>query len=154
MIIDTKEEASTLRRTKMFAVIVYVVTVMVTAVFLQLGKTLEILIYVVASLAFLLFYWFQYMMQYTYLYYSDNSKNLIFKFYSMRLFYGKPSAIEISKSNFLKFELETSFFNKKESLVLFQKTDKGVFKYPPISLTLLGKKQKTELKRALFSLER
>ena len=154
MIIDTKEEASTLRRTKMFVVIVYVVSIMVTAIFLQLGKAIELAIYIVFSVLFLIFYWFQYMMQYTYLYFSDNSKNLVFKFYSMRLFYGKPKTISISKANFLKYELEMSFFNKKESLLLYQKTDKGVAKYPPISLTLLSKKQKTELKRALFALEK
>jgi len=153
MIIDTKEEAKTLRSTKMFVAIVYVV-LMVTTRFLPLDTTFKVMIYSVLSVLFLLYYWFQFMMQYTYFYYSDNSNSLKFRFYSMRLFYGKPRAIEISKANFLKFDLEKSFFNKKESLVLFQKTDKGIFKYPPISLSLLGKRQKTELKRALFSMEK
>ena len=153
MVIDTKEEASTLRSTKMFAVIVYSVLIVVTAVFLPVGKTVEIIIYGVLSVVFLTFYWFQYKMNYTYLYFSNNSKNLVFKFYSMRIFSGKPKTIEISKTSFFKYELVTSFFNKKESLFLYQKTDKGIAKYPPISLTLLGKKQKTELKRALFSME-
>ena len=154
MVIDTKEEARTVRNTKMFVVIVYAVLIVVTVVFIPVGKTVEILIYGALSIIFLLFYWFQYKMHYTYLYFSDNSKNLVFRFYSMRLFSGKPKTIEIPKTSFLKYELETSFFNKKESLLLYQKTDKGVAKYPPISLTLLRKKQKTDLKRALFSIER
>ena len=151
MVIDTKEEASTLMKTKTFVIIVYSVLVVVTAVFVPVVLTVKYTICSILSVIFLLFYWFQYKMHYTYLYFSNNSKNLVFRFYSLRNFYGKPKMIEISKTSFLKYDLVISLFNKKESLVLYQKTSKGVAKYSPISLTLLGKKQKTELKRALFS---
>jgi len=153
MVIDTKEEAKTLRSTKMFVIACCSVLAVVTAVFVPVGTAVKIMIWGALFVIFLIFFWFQYMMNYTYFYFSNNSKNLIFRFYSMQLFSGKPKTIEISKASFLKYELVSDFFNKKESLVLFQKTDKGVAKYPPISLTLLGKKQKTELKRALFSME-
>jgi len=152
MIIDTKEEALTFRNTKAFAVIAFSVLIVVTVVFSPFDQMLKNIIYGALSVAFLVFYWFQYQMHYTYFYFSDNSKNLVFRFYSLRFFSGKPRSIEISKTSFLKYDIETSFFNKKDSLVLYQKTDKGVAKYPPISLTLLSKKQKTELKRTLFSI--
>ena len=152
MIIDTKEEALAFRNTKGFAVIAFSVLIVVTVVFSSFDQMLKNIIYGVLSVAFLLFYWYQYQMHYTYLYFSDNSKNLVFKFYSLRFFSGKPRTIEISKSSFFKYDIESGFFNKKDSLVLYQKTDRGVAKYPPISLTLLSKKQKTELKRALFAL--
>ncbi len=151
MIIDTKEEASTLWRTKSFVVIIFVLTVVVTVFFIPLDKTPKALICGVLSVFFLVFYWFQYNMEYTYFYFSNNNKNLVFKFYSLRNLYGKPKTIEISKISFCKYDVITSFFNKKESLVLYQKTPKGIAKYPPISLTLLNKSQKTELKRALFT---
>ena len=151
MIIDTKEEALTLRHTKSFAIIAFSVLIIVTVVFASFGQMLKNIIYGALSIVFLVFYWFQYKMNYTYFYFSNNSKNLVFKFYSLRFFSGKPKTIEISKSNFLKYDIVTSFFDKKDSLVLYQKTAKGVAKYPPISLTLLRKKQKTELKRALFA---
>ena len=57
----------------------------------------------------------------------------------------------MSKASFAKYDIVTGFFNQKDSLVLYQKTPKGVAKYPPIPLTLLNKKQKTELKRTLFA---
>jgi len=152
MIIDTKEEALTLKNTKTFAVIVFSVLIIVTVVFAPLDQMIKSIIYGTLSIAFLIFYWFQYQMHYTYFYFSNNSKNLVFRFYSLQFFSGKPKTIEIAKTSFLKYDIVTSFFNKKEALVLYQKTDKGIAKYPPISLTLLGKKQKTELKRVLFAM--
>ncbi len=151
MIIDTKEEATTLWRTKTFVIAIYSVLVVVTVAFLPVDKTIKIFICAGLSVIFLVFYWFQYKMEYNYFYFSNNNKNLVFKFYSLRNFYGKPKTIEIAKMSFMKYDITTSFFNKKESLVLYQKTAKGVAKYPPISLTLLNKNQKTELKRALFT---
>jgi hypothetical protein len=152
MIIDTKEEALTLRNTKHFAVIVFSVLIIITVFLAPFDQMVKGIIYGTLSCVFLAFYWFQYQMHYTYFYFSNNSKNLVFRFYSLRFFSGKPKTIEIAKSSFVKYDIVTSFFNKKDSLVLYQKTTKGVAKYPPISLTLLGKKQKTELKRALFAM--
>ena len=150
MIIDTKEEASTLRKTKTFVIIVYAILIAFTVIFIDVGPLLY-LICGVLSLVFVLFYWFQYNMEYTYFYFSNNSKSLVFKFYSLQNFYGKPKTIEIPKSHLVKYEILMSFFNRKDSIVLYQKTAKGTAKYPPISITLLNKKQKTELKRTLFS---
>ena len=152
MIIDTKEEAATLRKTKTFVVIIYSVVLVILAAFATFDIAYKFIIMGVLSVAFLAFYWLQYQMEYTYFYFSNNNKNLVFKFYSMRNLYGKPKTIEISKISFFKYNITTSFFNKKDALVLYQKTTKGVAKYPPISLTLLSKNQKTELKRALFAI--
>ncbi|MDR2848095.1 MAG: hypothetical protein LBV39_03220 [Bacteroidales bacterium] len=150
MIIDTKEEAFTLWRTKTFVVGVFLALVFIV-VLTSWDTTTKTLLVGVLALTFLLFYWYQYNMEYHYFYFSNNNKNLIFKFYSLRNFSGKPKSIEIAKLNFYKYDITTAFFNKKESLILYQKTPKGIAKYPPISLTLLNKNQKTELKRALFT---
>ena len=149
MIIDTKEEASTLGKTKTFVLIIYVVSVMLIVVFIKMQATSKMMICGALSVLFLLFYWFQYNMEYTYFYFSNNKMNLIFKFYSLRIFFGKPKTIEIPKSGLMKYEIVKSFFKQKESLILYQKTPKGIAKYPPISLTLLSKKQKKELELAL-----
>jgi len=153
MIIDTKEEAVALRNVKNFVLICCSVLAVITAAFIPVETMVKFIIWGALFVIFLIFFWFQYKMDYTYFYFSNNGKSLIFKFYSMRIYSGKPKTIEISKTNFMKYDLVMSFFNKKESLVLYQKTTKGIAKYPPISLTLLNTKQKTELKRALFSME-
>ena len=152
MIIDTKEEASTLWKTKTFVIMVYAVLVFVTAYFADVGAVVKISVYGVLSVVLLIFFWFQYRMKYTYFYFSNSGKNLVFRFYTLRVIAGKPKTIEISKTNFVKYDIVTDFFSKKDSLVLYQKTPKGVAKYPPISLTLLSKNKKTELKRTLFAM--
>ena len=149
MIIDAKTEASTLRKTKTFLLIVYMLLVVVTAVFLPLDITFKFLICGVLSAFFIIFYWYQYNMKYTYIYFSNNSKDLIFRFYSMQIFFGKPRTIEISKKSFIKYEILTEFFGKRDSLILYQKTLNGIAKYPPISLILLNKKQKKDLREGL-----
>ncbi len=151
MTIDTKEEASTLWRTKAVVVAIFSVLIIVIVFFIPLGSVIRSIICGALSLIFLFFYWYQYKMEYTYFYFSNATQNLVFKFYSLRNFYGRPKTIEISKMSFSKYEFITGFFNKKESLVLYQRTPKGVAKYPPISLTLLKKSQRTELKRALHA---
>ncbi|MDR1673337.1 MAG: hypothetical protein LBS09_07780 [Bacteroidales bacterium] len=151
MIIDTQKEASTLWRTKMLLIAVFISMILMIVFFISLSPELKKIILGGWSLLFLLFYWYQYRMEYTYFYFSGNGKNLIFRFYSMRNFYGKPKSIEIAKTNFYKYDVIFKFFNKKEMLVLYQKTPKGIAKYPPIPLTLLTKNQKTELKRTLFA---
>jgi len=151
MIIDAKDEATTLRKTKAFVMMVCLVLIVVTFLYIPIDFTLKLIVNSAAAVAFVIFYWFQHKMEYTYFYFSNNNKNLIFRFYSLRIFSGKPKTIEIPKKNFMKYDILTSFFNKKDFLVLYQKTPKGIVKYPPISLTLLNKNQKTELKRALFA---
>ena len=149
MIIDTVEEASTMRKTKAFVIIFCVILIFITAIFTRLPGIYKTIIYSVLSVVMILFYWYQYNMKYSYFYFSNNTKNLIFKFYSLRHFSGSPQTIEIAKLNFKKYEIEKAFFNKRESLILYQKTPNGVAKYPPISLSLLSKKQKKELESAL-----
>ena len=149
MIIDTKLEASTLRKTKAFVLIVYAVMVVVTVAFFRIQPAFKFLICGILSAIFLIFYWYQYNMKYTYFYFSNNSNNFVFKFYSLQIFFGKPRTIEFPKKNFVKYEIITGFFGKRDSLVLYQKTPKGVAKYPPISLTVLNKKQKKELMSSL-----
>ena len=152
MIIDTKEAASTLWKAKTSVITVYAVLVFVTAYFIPIDTLFKYMIYGVLSVILLIFFWFQYQMNYTYFYFSNNSKNLVFRFYTLRIIAGKPKTIEISRTNFVKYDIVVGFHDKKDSLVLYQKTPKGMAKYPPISLTLLSKNQKTDLKRTLFAM--
>jgi len=151
MIIDSKDEATILRKTNAFVMMVLAIVIVGTLLWMQIETTIKYAIVGVSVTASLVYYWLQFKMEYTYFYFSNNRKDLIFRFYSLHIFSGKPRTIEIPKTTFLKYDILTGFFDKKDYLVLYQKTPKGVVKYPPISLTLLNNKQKTELKRALFT---
>lgn len=84
-----------------------------------------------------------------YIYFSDNGNNIVFKFYSMRIFSGKKNTIEIHKEDFVKFQINSSLFKMREYLIVYQKLKKGIAKYPPISITGLSKKDKAKLKNQL-----
>ena len=84
-----------------------------------------------------------------YIYFSDNGNNIVFKFYSMRIFSGKKNTIEIHKEDFVKFQITSSLFRMREYLIVYQKLKKGIAKYPPISITGLSKKDKAKLKNQL-----
>ena len=66
------------------------------------------------------------------------------KFISM-----KPKMVVIPKNEFYKYEIETSFLGRRKALILYQKTPKGILKYPPIYVTSLNKEEHEKLKLAL-----
>ena len=80
-----------------------------------------------------------------YIYFSDNGNNIVFKFYSMRIFSGKKNTIEIYKKDFVKFQTNSSLFKMRDYLIIYQKLKKGIAKYPPISITGLSRKDKAKL---------
>ena len=80
-----------------------------------------------------------------YIYFSDNGNNIVFKFYSMKIFSGKKNTIEIHKKDFVKFETNSSLFKIRDYIIIYQKLNKGIAKYPPISITGLSKKDKAKL---------
>ena len=84
-----------------------------------------------------------------YIYFSDNGNNIVFRFYSMKIFSGKKNTIEIHKKDFVKFETSSSLFKMRDYIIIYQKLKKGIAKYPPLSITGLSKKNKTKLKNQL-----
>jgi len=84
-----------------------------------------------------------------YIYFSDNGNNIVFRYYSMQIFSGKKNTLEINKKDFVKFQTNSSLFKMKDYLIIYQKLRKGIAKYPPISITGLSKKDKTNLKNQL-----
>lgn len=81
---------------------------------------------------------------------TEDSK-LIFRYYSLRIFSAKHKSIEIPLSDFIGFEIATSFKGLKKSLILFQKMKGKKAKYPPISISALTKEQVVELEAFLKS---
>ncbi|PLX01150.1 MAG: hypothetical protein C0594_14125 [Marinilabiliales bacterium] len=79
-----------------------------------------------------------------YIYLSDNSSKIEMRFFSMQLFAKKRTAIEIPKTSFYKYDLQKKSIGLVEEVTLFQKTPKGVAKYPPVSITALTKKERED----------
>lgn len=97
---------------------------------------------------------YRFVLDYHFVNYSDAGEKLVFKYYTLRPFMQKRMSIEIQKSNFVKFEILTSVFGKKKTLILFQKINKNLAKYPPISLSALSSEDISKLRSSLNSLAR
>ena len=98
---------------------------------------------------YIIYYLLEYYLNYHYIYFTDEGKKLIFRFYSMRMFQGTKKAIEIPKDLFIKYDIKMSFFKIKTQLILYQKHQKEIIKYPPLNITLLNKDEKQNIFNSL-----
>ncbi|MFO7830201.1 MAG: hypothetical protein R6V23_16385 [Bacteroidales bacterium] len=114
--------------------------------FWGIGKTEGIVLVVVLYALYLVVTYF---INYNYLYYSDEGSKIILRFVSLRPFNSKRNAIEIPKKYYNGYIIKKSLFNLKEEIIFSIHTQKGIAKYPPISITGLTVKQKNLLKRSL-----
>jgi hypothetical protein len=84
-------------------------------------------------------------MNYNYIYFNDESAKIIFRYHRIKMFERSYKSIEISKNTFINFEEKIFFFNQRHDIILHQRTNKGIAKYPSVSITALDKMQKKEL---------
>jgi hypothetical protein len=97
-----------------------------------------------------LYFFIGFIRNYHFFLYSDNGSKLVFRYYSLRPFNKKQSAVEIDKNTFADFKIENIFFGFITRLYLFQKMPNGIIaKYPPINITLLKNKEINQLSESL-----
>lgn len=91
--------------------------------------------------------------KYNYIIYDDEEDpNIIcIKFYAMTSVFPKYNMIKIPKDRLYKFEFKKTFVNQRNDLVLYQKTEQGIAKYKPISISALNQDNKIKLIDALNS---
>ena len=82
-----------------------------------------------------------------FVFYSDHGDKLKLRYYPVRAFNKKKNSIEIPKDRFVKFETEKTFFGEK--LILYQKFNKGVGKYPAVSLSGMSPEDRNKIKASL-----
>jgi|GEM_PF-263782 Ca2+/Na+ antiporter len=102
---------------------------------------------------FILYLIYRYKKRYQIIIYDDEEspQHIIIKFYSMTSFIPKYNMIKIPKNSLYKIQIQKSFYNKREELIIFQKLKEGIAKYRPISLTGLNNQTKTLLIQTLDS---
>ncbi len=105
------------------------------------------------SFFFVLYMIYRFKKRYQIIFYDDEEspQHIILKFYSMTSFIPKYNMIKIPKNSLYKIEIQKSFYNKREELIIYQKLKEGIAKYRPISLTGLTNKNKTLLLQTLDS---
>lgn len=90
-------------------------------------------------------------LNYQYIYFSDEGESIIFRYYSAGLITGNKNSVEINKRTFSGFTIDKKFFGLVESITLYQRLREGIAKYPPIFLSALKKTDKDRIIRSLNS---
>lgn len=150
MVIENKNTITSFNMRRYIIILLYVSIIIFISFAYDLGIHWEgntkIILIVSFTLAFLLFSFYEYFLNCTYFYFSDEEEGkLIFRYASMRIFEGKRNSIEVGKHNFYKYSIESSFFSQKRSLIIYIRTEKGVAKYPPVSISCLGRNKTVRL---------
>ncbi len=90
-------------------------------------------------------------LNYQYIYYSDDGNNLVFRYFTSGIFGGKKNSIEINKMTFSGFTIEKRLFGLIQSIILYQNLKEGKAQYPPIYISSLTRKEKAKVTRSLNS---
>lgn len=88
-------------------------------------------------------------LNYQYISYSDEGENIIFRYFTSGIVGGKKNSIEISKISFSGYKIETRFFGLIQSIILYQKFQEGVAKYPPVYISALNPEEKAKVINSL-----
>lgn len=84
-----------------------------------------------------------------YIYFTDEGKSIVLRYFSMSIFSRKKNSIEIPKKEFSGYQLQTSFRGLKKKIVLLQQYKGKDLPYPQVSITALSKKELKQLTGAL-----
>jgi hypothetical protein len=107
-------------------------------------------LYVIIICAVYVFYnLYRFFLNLNFIYFNDQSEKIVFKYYSLRPFMQKRRSIEIAKGSLMKFEVNKGLISRKKNLVLFQKINNKIAKYPPISISALNSEEYSNLLSAL-----
>ncbi len=87
-------------------------------------------------------------------YFSDETDKIVIRYYNAHPWIRHYRAIEFKQTQFAGYELVTSRLNLVKELIIHQQTSKGVFKYPPVSLSALPKPTLELLKKKLIQMTR
>jgi len=149
MLINNKELATRIRLGFMLAIFVYLVLIVLAIIlhwsekhYFELGLTALLLLGIV---------WF-FSRGYNYIYFNTEGSKIVLRYMGLQPILSDNYAIEIPKSKFVKYKIKKTKLGLRTLLVLYQKTNKGISKYPPVSITSLKKSEKKDILDALDKL--
>jgi E3 ubiquitin-protein ligase DOA10 len=100
---------------------------------------------------FLLIIFLPELLNYQYIYFSDEGDTIIFRYYTSGFIEGKKNSVEIGKKTFSGFTLDKNFFGLIQSITLYQRMKEGVAKYPPVFISALKREYKKSILESLNS---
>ena len=88
-------------------------------------------------------------LNYQFLSYSDEGDYLVFRYFTAGIAGGRKNSVEINKTTFSGYKVETRFFGFIQSIILFQKVQGGVANYPPVYISALTREEKEKVIKSL-----
>lgn len=155
MIIDTQKNTIRIQLRKLiflFLLVFFLVLLYTTTFFINPVLGIDRNTYAIAATAlYICYYAFSYFRDIAYFYFNNSSSKIIIRYYSLRPLSSEQNSLEMNKVDFHKFELKNSFGGLRKYLIIYQRTAQGIAKYPPISISILKKKDVEQLTRELSS---
>lgn len=106
-----------------------------------------------ATLALILLYlllaFLPLILRYRYIYFSDDGRDIIFRYYAVGFMSGKKSSVEIPKNEFAGYDISKSFAGLIKALYLYRLMGNKKARYSPVYISSLSKKELEKIKKAL-----
>ncbi len=90
-------------------------------------------------------------LNYQYIYFSDEGNKIIFRYFTTGIISGRKNSIEIDKKSFSGYKVEKRYLGLIQSIILFQRLNEGVAKYPPVHISSLTREERNKVFRSLNS---
>lgn len=104
---------------------------------------------VTLSVIYLLIAFFPMMLNYQYIYYSDDNDRIVLRYFTAGIVGGRKNSVEIDKRLFSGYKTNSQFFGLVQSITLFQNAKGGVAKYPTVYISALTREERVKLIRSL-----
>jgi len=155
MIINNSKSVINLKIVRRTSIIIYLMFLLFTFVamlikFPLLGMSRAAWT-ILATACFLIIVFVPLLLNYQYIYFSDDGDMIIFRYYSAGFTEGKKNSVEIGKKTFSGFTLDKRFFGLIQCITLYQRMKEGVAKYPPIYISALKRQDKDSILESLNS---
>ncbi|PKQ61051.1 hypothetical protein BZG02_17310 [Labilibaculum filiforme] len=81
--------------------------------------------------------------------YKESETKVILRYYPLHPFHHQFKSIEISKNTLSHFDLDMKLFGLRPEITLYQQTERGLAKYPSVSISSLSKSSRKEIINSL-----
>lgn len=107
---------------------------------------------VTLSAAYVLVAYYPTLLKYNYIYFSDDGKAIIIRYYSAGIIKGARHSVEIPKQSFSGFSKGNLIPRLIPYIILYEKRQGKIAKYPPVYLTALKRSEREKIYRSLTAL--
>lgn len=147
MIINNKDLSTKIRFGFMFGILFYLIFIVLSFVLKWTPEDhmFQLLLSGLFAVALLCFF----VKGYNYIFFNPDGSKIILRYMPLQPFLFGTYSIEIPKQEFVRYEIKTSMFGLRKSVILFQKTERGLSKYRPVSLSSLKDSEKRDLLEVL-----